>query len=873
MNDFIPNGFFQEDYAKDYHIQNIINTYSSTTTNNNTVLTQLINPNLILEKEKYETSKRFLNDYMLYLLSKKFPIILNNFNSVNSFYQIVTSTHDNITSLQNKMKTIKSNLLNIISLIYLKKQKIYNCKKVLMHLKVINKWKEEYFISTNPVQIKELSFGDIINLLKEINNSKVSEKSRIAYLLTENISKQKHKHKSHLDEEFMTIFVTLKKEIEIKSLYEKYTILTNNQNIISFINNVITSFNKTLFKVMKSSILSYGTLDIQSNVNSTLINSLDMLKHVKFDDEKLFLCFQQICLNILNMITIYNKYLSYQEISFGKELKAKKCIVVQNIISKIIELIDLFMNKIASCLKRKYTYLIIACLCIFNRTLNVFCDLNNDEIKGVSLHYKINFVIKYVIFEELKAMLNKTKVLLSNDNWKRIPNFSYDNIIKNHSSYLEQTIPYIQLLYNNNNSKFTIDNLYNLILKINPTDKVKEISKSKVNVTLNKQISSSKLIFSSSVINIINFIIDFIKYDSIFPNLTNELYSYIFMLFEYFIIGGLYMFIPASQIQFLLNKTLSLNNLLTYDQIERLHSETLYIKRYLNLRNLIRDTHIKIIDKIFNKKLKLSDILPQLSSDILQNVTNVYSCLIEKIIFYETTKTLYKFIKHTIPKHKQSILQSTISKLSHYKTVLSELKEFLYYPSCQKIFNIQPMIYTLNTKNWCLFEVESGSRFNDANEYAYNIIEEMNEKYQHLSLLSSDTLTLQAKQRYILVGIYYLIKELFNSISRIERFSSVGRGILLRDITFINNYFTDVMNVNTNPLFEDLMQYIKAWYYDENELIQFANKSSIEFKYINMLIENGCVIGKADSVKKTKLKQTIANIVIQKIQLFLNSFR
>jgi hypothetical protein len=183
------------------------------------------------------------------------------------------------------------------------------------------------------------------------------------------------------------------------------------------------------------------------------------------------------------------------------------------------------------------------------------------------------------------------------------------------------------------------------------------------------------------------------------------------------------------------------------------------------------------------------------------------------------------------------------------------------------------MIYTLNTKNWCLFEVESGSRFNDANEYAYNIIEEMNEKYQHLSLLSSDTLTLQAKQRYILVGIYYLIKELFNSISRIERFSSVGRGILLRDITFINNYFTDVMNVNTNPLFEDLMQYIKAWYYDENELIQFANKSSIEFKYINMLIENGCVIGKTDSVKKTKLKQTIANIVIQKIQLFLNSFR
>ena len=31
---------------------------------------------LYLEKEKYETSKRFLNDYMLYLLSKKFPIIL-----------------------------------------------------------------------------------------------------------------------------------------------------------------------------------------------------------------------------------------------------------------------------------------------------------------------------------------------------------------------------------------------------------------------------------------------------------------------------------------------------------------------------------------------------------------------------------------------------------------------------------------------------------------------------------------------------------------------------------------------------------------------------------------------------------------------------
>jgi hypothetical protein len=95
----------------------------------------------------------------------------------------------------------------------------------------------------------------------------------------------------------------------------------------------------------------------------------------------------------------------------------------------------------------------------------------------------------------------------------------------------------------------------------------------------------------------------------------------------------------------------------------------------------------------------------------------------------------------------------------------------------------------------------------------------------------------------------------------------------LSDLWLLNlNLFAENKNLQYAKNVFNLCQSIVS-IDNDSQLIQFANKSSIEFKYINMLIENGCVIGKADSVKKTKLKQTIANIVIQKIQLFLNSFR
>ena len=385
-------------------------------------------------------------------------------------------------------------------------------------------------------------------------------------------------------------------------------------------------------------------------------------------------------------------------------------------------------------------------------------------------------------------------------------------------------------------------------------------------IKLNKPIIEDKTTFSSSCLNVINCMIDFMRYNSLINDFTNEVFSYIFALFDYYIYAGLNMFISQPVLEHLLFDSVFIKNS-HYEQIEILNEEALYFLKYLNLRIFLRDTKKKIGEKIFLKvNINFKTLLPQLSSDIYIDSGNAYSCLIEKIIFYESCITLYKVIKRLLP---TDIQNKYTPLLKIYKTILIELRSSIYCPIMQNIFGLNPYLNSLSIQNWNISEIEVNTKFSDASEFIYNIIDEIFEKYNNLTILSSDSLTNISKLRFFNIILEFLIDELSTSINEIEQCSSVGRSILLKDIKFLKNNFEDILKekkkINSDIVFNKIISYINAWYYNENDLFSYMKTNHIKMRLISSILKTGLVLSKVSNEIKHLIRNKIKDVAIEEI--------
>ena len=385
-------------------------------------------------------------------------------------------------------------------------------------------------------------------------------------------------------------------------------------------------------------------------------------------------------------------------------------------------------------------------------------------------------------------------------------------------------------------------------------------------IKLNKPIIEDKTTFSSSCLNVINCMIDFMRYNSLINDFTNEVFSYIFALFDYYIYAGLNMFISQPVLEHLLFDSVFIKNS-HYEQIEILNEEALYFLKYLNLRKFLIDTKKKIGEKIFLKvNINFKTLLPQLSSDIYIDSGNAYSCLIEKIIFYESCITLYKVIKRLLP---TDIQNKYTPQLKFYKTILIELRSFIYYPIMQNIFGLNHYLNSLSIQNWNISEIEVNTKFSDASEFIYNIIDEIFEKYNNLTILSSDSLTNISKLRFFNIILEFLIDELSTSINEIEQCSSVGRSILLKDIKFLKNNFEDILKekkkINSDIVFNKIISYINAWYYNENDLFSYMKTNHIKMRLISSILKTGLVLSKVSNETKHLIRNKIKDVAIEEI--------
>ena len=617
VSDLVPKEFFSPEKSKLIFSNFLKELSKETYTNKKQILTIESCPMIAEQKEEYETIKRNLIKYIDYIMNKNFYLIRSSAKNLNPFYIKIEQSLLKIGSIKKKFGIIKKKYFLTYSQIYLKKQKLYNCKNIYNNLLKLREYKKMYLNLTNTKSSNDnnetnnkLQYNKNIELIKKIENFKYYNKSLICFWFIQNLKINKNDCLDNYEELLSKLFLSKISVDEFNSLYDIFISINNSDKIKKSMKNINEEllnklkilYKKNILKVFKGILLSYATIDYSETLNSNTISKLKQLQSLSFEEKKLFLAINQICLTILTLcdnldIYIFNK--EYRNTKFGQVFYINRKLFYDILNKKIRKILFLYTDLILNLQDKKYIYLILSSFSlIYTYIEKTFQISNNNEnnnkqikrnsvinnnnnnnnknnkdiningnkyIKKNTLNNQINnyntnnntnnkvnninqtsilkneiynFYIKLTTFE-LKQNIKNLALYLNKDNWKRI------NII-NLNDQLNKK--YIRIIKYNNflNLPFIKNNTNKNEIKEHITNlcNFKESKSIKLNIhkLFNKKLNERNLVFSSSSFNLFFYIFELMSYTLIVPSIKKKIILDIFNLYDYFIYSTILMF-------------------------------------------------------------------------------------------------------------------------------------------------------------------------------------------------------------------------------------------------------------------------------------------------------------------------------------------
>ena len=612
ISDLVPKEFFSQQKSK-LIFSNFLKELSKETYPKKQILTIDTCPIIAEQKEEYETIKRNLTKYIDYIMNKNFYLIKNNAKNLNSFYLKIEKSLQKIDSLKKKCGIIKKKYFLFNSEIYLKKQKLNNYIGIYSNLLKLREYKKAYLNITNKNSLNDknemhnkLQYNKNIELIKNIENFKYYNRSLICFWFIQNLKINKNDCIDNYEELLSKLFLSKISVDEFNSLYDIFYYINNTNNIKKSIKNLNEEllnklkilYKKNILNVFKGILLSYATIDYSESLNSNTILKLKQLQSLSFEEKKLFLAVNQICLTILTLcdnldIYIFNK--EYRNTKFGQLFYINRKIFYDILNKKIRKILFLYTDLILNFQDKKYIYLILSSFSLIyiyiektfqisginennsnqiknnfssnNNTINKNKNIkngNNKIINKKTLNNQINnnnystnndkttninqisilkneiynFYIKLTAFE-LKKKIKNLALYLNKDNWRKINIINLnEQLNKKYIKIIKYNtflnLPFIKSNIDKNEIKKQITNLCNF----------QESKNIKLNIhkLFNKKINERNLVFSSSSFYLFFYIFEFISYTLIIPNIKKKIISDIFCLYDYFIYSTILMF-------------------------------------------------------------------------------------------------------------------------------------------------------------------------------------------------------------------------------------------------------------------------------------------------------------------------------------------
>ena len=693
LSDLVPPEFFSDKKSK-IIFSNFLQELSQEMSKNKNGLLTIDSCSIIAEqKEEYETIKRNLNKYIDYIMNKNFFLMKFYSKNVNLFYLKIEDSLVKIELMKKKMKFIKKHFFSVNAKIHLKRQKLKNCKNIYNNLLKIREFKKMYLFINNKKNTNykiagknsdnKSKFNKTQELIKNIERFKYYNRSLICFWFIQNLKLNQNDYKDNYEELLSKLFLTKITYDEFSSLYDIFISLNTKIKNAKEMNNellnkLIIFYKKDIFNMFKGILLSYATIDYSESMNSNMILQLKQLQALSFEERKLFLAINQICITILSFCDNFESYLmnkEYLNTKLGQILYNNRKTFYDILNKKLRKILflctDLILNfqnesniyLILSSISLAYAYIektfqiednssnsisllnqnlskkvvnnnkynnnIIKNITVTNNKIikkhKINIDLNNTNKNEINnnannnnniLKTELNNFYTKFIFSLLKQKIKNLCIYLGKDNWKKINIHNLNEQINKRSIKLVKYRDYLSLPFKNiPMNKTEIKNQITNLLNF----KENKTIKINLNNLFHKKLNERNLVFSSSTVYLFQYILDIYSFGLIIPMLKTIIIKYIFNIYDYYLYCTLFMFHKERMDIEEIKKIIKyINNKQTsYEELLSKSKYFEFIQNYGNIISFLLECKKEVLLKVVGNEQALFTILPILNSQII----------------------------------------------------------------------------------------------------------------------------------------------------------------------------------------------------------------------------------------------------------------
>ena len=429
-----PFDMIDQNYTREYYNTNLL--IDQLKSIDNIFNTTKSFPEIMERKENLELIKKIISQYIEYLVSNHFELILNELFKLESTENSLKEAILMVKSVKSNLTLFKNRYISCSMKIVLKKQKYNNLKKMKNFLeKTLGKWHKDFkeaqklskddeggytlFDKYNKIQ------NDIIKWKNEQNNIDINQKNNLLLpdLIIQNLKKRMEKIKIYFDGKLNTIFT--EKKNNLKNIYNLFCII----KVLST-QDPIEAFKISLKKSMRDSIFNITKDLLSQNMNNVYNINMQNITNTKFSVFRLYALKEKDFFKIIN--TLLSKIICIPEIYFhyltqeknnniGKLLldsSKEFYLLFEKKFFKIITLISPNLSNSVDIINVNQPFIkYISSLNIFSMTLQY---LFKSEESNYIQPYLYDLVKKQFNFQ-IKYYIKKICVFLGSDIWKRVP--------------------------------------------------------------------------------------------------------------------------------------------------------------------------------------------------------------------------------------------------------------------------------------------------------------------------------------------------------------------------------------------------------------------------------------------------------------------
>ncbi|EGZ28453.1 hypothetical protein PHYSODRAFT_343849 [Phytophthora sojae] len=173
------------------------------------------------------------------------------------------------------------------------------------------------------------------------------------------------------------------------------------------------------------------------------------------------------------------------------------------------------------------------------------------------------------------------------------------------------------------------------------------------------------------------------------------------------------------------------------------------------------------------------------------------------------------------------------------RTMARELRNFMYNSIATKLVDVPVLLDSVSAVSWDIPYISD-----QHNEYIVHLVQKCGEAWGGLQILADGSIPLDAREDIWAAMVQTIMDTLLQAFSTVPKPTPQGRALMLLDLHALQNGLDLINHISSRTVprgREYVGSYIKAFYYDEDELLEWAKANKTLYTKVQFanLLKNG----------------------------------